>query len=65
MPDTTDTATLCVSRKSGQAIIIDGTIRVEVELSQGRILVRTTAPRSVRVLREELFKPQPQTGDSP
>jgi len=46
--------TLCLSRKSGQAVIV-GNARVEVEVvGRDRVKLRITAPAEVRILREEL-----------
>jgi carbon storage regulator CsrA len=52
---------LCVSRKSGQKIVIDGPCTVEVsEVLKGKVRLRIHAPDDVVITREELL-----TGMSP
>ncbi len=47
---------LVLTRKNGEAIIIDGNIRIEVkEVSGGRVRLLVDAPRLVRVDREEVW----------
>ncbi|MFA6046763.1 MAG: carbon storage regulator [Phycisphaerales bacterium] len=57
-----DFSTITVTRKNREAIVIDGPARVEVEiLGMNRVRLRTTARRTVRVLREKLLN----QGDHP
>lgn len=51
--------TLAVTRKDTQAVLIDGSIRVQVVVSPGtvgRVRLRITAPHSTHIVREELQK---------
>lgn len=46
---------LVLSRKAGEAIVIDGVIRVTVSAVLGdRVKIGVEAPRHVKVIREEL-----------
>lgn len=45
---------LVLTRKSGQALVLDQTVRVTVEIKGDRVKVAVAAPPAVRVLREEL-----------
>lgn len=45
---------LVLTRKSGQAVVLNQTIQVTVEVKGDRVKVAVDAPSHVRVLREEL-----------
>lgn len=47
---------LALSRKVGQRIVIDGGIEVEVvRIKGGRVVLAVSAPRDVRIMRDELL----------
>jgi carbon storage regulator CsrA len=50
----TQLTTLCVTRKSGESIVIGDDCRITVEIIRNRVKVRVTAPRTVRIIRAEL-----------
>lgn len=52
---------LCLSRKVGEAIYIDGKIKVCVlHVRDGRVMIGIEAPKDVLILREELIEDPPQ-----
>lgn len=47
---------LILTRKKGESIIIDGNIEVRiVESEDGRVKIGIDAPRSIEILRKELY----------
>ncbi len=47
---------LLLARKAGQAVVIDGNIRVTVDRIGGRVVrLKVEAPREIRVDREEVW----------
>lgn len=56
-PTGEDVGSLCITRKAGEAVIIDGKILVlvrRIEGGQVRLIIK--APKSVSIKREELTK---------
>lgn len=51
---------LVLTRKRGEKIIVEGGIEFEVlEVLRGKIRIGITAPRGIRILREELIVDAP------
>jgi sRNA-binding carbon storage regulator CsrA len=46
-------STLCITRKDGEAVLI-GDCRVQVYYVGARVRLRITAPRDMRIVREEI-----------
>jgi sRNA-binding carbon storage regulator CsrA len=60
MPDT-NRGTLCITRKSGEAVIV-GDARIEFEIvGPNKAFVRITADRNIPIVREELLYKQQET----
>jgi len=52
-----DYPTICLTRTIGKAILIGPDVRVEVvRITRGSVRLAITAPRAVKVLREELLQ---------
>lgn len=52
---------LVLTRKAGEAIIIDGNIRIYfVEVGSRQVVVSIDAPREINIVREELLEEKKQ-----
>jgi len=57
---------LALTRSSGEAIIINGNIKVTIgHIENGRVKVLIDAPREVSIVREELIERDQQAAESP
>lgn len=57
---------LVLTRKLGETIVIDGSIRVQVVAIRGNhVKLGIAAPESVGIVREELIGERPRSADQP
>lgn len=58
-PPAADIGSLVVNRQEGEAILIDGRIRISViRIRQGDVRILVQAPKTTKILREEIAAPR-------